>query len=144
MEATSVLYNASFLPVLLATLCCAPRGSVPRDAVLPQLILSGFPTGRSSPGTAPHGSVPRGPPSGAAQAPSPPRAAPYGLRLRPGAALRGYPWAVPPPGLSHCCTVGSSVAAREICSAWSSHFLTLLSHVLLPPLQPSCCQNLDM
>ena len=42
----------------------------------------------------------------------------HGLRLRPGAAPRGCPWALPPPGLSHCYTVGSSVAAREICSVW--------------------------
>ena len=59
----------------MAALCRAPRGSVPRDAVLPQLILCGFPTGRSSPGTAPHGFVPRGPTSGAAPAPSPRAAA---------------------------------------------------------------------
>ena len=30
----------------------------------------------------------------------------------PGLLVEGYPCAVPPPGLIHCCTVGSSMAAR--------------------------------
>lgn len=47
----------------MATLCPFSMWDPP-TAILPCLILCGFPTGHSSPGTAPHSSVPQGPPSG--------------------------------------------------------------------------------
>jgi len=34
------------------------------------------------------------------------------LQFWPGAASAGYPWAVPPLGLIHCCPMGSSMAAH--------------------------------
>lgn len=37
---------------------------------------------------------------------------PHRLQLQPGAAPAGCPWAVPPSGFIHCCTMGSSMTAH--------------------------------
>ena len=92
--------------------------SLPWGAILPELIPCGLLTCCSSPSTAPYH---RAHPLGAAPHRSPRVAAPPAL-LAPWAALRGsrfpardlllggYPWAVPPSDLIHCCPMGSSVA----------------------------------
>ena len=130
MEATSVLYNASFLPVLLATLCRAPRGSVPRDAVLPQLILCGFPTGRSSPGTAPHGSVPRAHPQELLRRRPHRGLLPTGCGSGPGLLLGG---------IRGPCLLQASATAAPWASPWLHGRSVLRGALIFLLFSPMCC-----
>ena len=125
----------------MAALCRAPRGSVPRDAVLPQLILCGFPTGRSSPGTAPHGFVPRGPTSGAAPAPYPRAAAvpallphrgllPTGCGSGPGLLLGG---------IRGPCLLQASATAAPWASPWLHGRSVLRGALIFLLFSPMCC-----
>ena len=94
----------------------APCGSFPWDANLPELILGRLPTGCSSPITAPTQLCFMWPTFKHCSSTAPQAAAPPALLSHHGLLftccssglgllLQGYPWAVPPPGLIHCCAM---------------------------------------
>ena len=94
--------------------------SLLQDAILPKLILCGLPTRKHCstwvhttgpvlpklPYTVPHGLSSSNPPA-------PTQTPPHRLQQPTGLLLQGYPWAVSPSSLIHCCTMGSFLGAHE-------------------------------
>lgn len=84
------------------------------------------------------------------------------MQLQPGVLLWEYPWAVPPPGLIHCCPMGYSVAAwgdllcempvswkGMVCSStglsWSAEASApAWNSICLPPALTSTCRAVSL
>lgn len=104
---------SSFYACLSHRCCCSPQ------------TLQGFPMHCSTPSAAPAQLYRRAHPSGTAahtspwaagQLPQPSKPATIsslGLQLWPGAALWGYPRAVPPPDPIHCCAAASFMVPTD-------------------------------
>jgi len=107
-----------FITFLLTPFPCSSMGSLPWDAIIPALIPLGLLTGCTSPSTAPTQLCTTGPTLQALLPMAPNRQwLPHcgllsmGCSSGPGCSCRILP-GVHPSCLIHCCTVGSSIAAR--------------------------------
>ena len=137
------------------------HGPPPWDAILPHMILCDLPKGYSSPSTAPTQLCATGPilqellhtvpMDSSSPSPSASLWAPlHGCHSKSGLFLWGSPWTAAPPGLIHCCIMGSSIAARgdllhtvPMGLSWATGNFCSASEELLPFLNPFSDPSLE-